>query len=409
MASRLSSAHAHPYSDGETVFNRTHHPNLFFYMGILFLSLYIFVQICGYGVAAQETEQEVVQDEILEATVEHVAEEDEIEVMGQLQLYQKLELSISSGPRAGEIIIVENGNLPLVNARRYKVGDRVFVRSSGELVGEDETEEFYIDIPSRWLALAGVGLVLVLVTIAVSGRRGAAALFGLVISFVVLFVYILPRLAAGAEPLRVILLGAAIIVPPTFYLAHGLSLKTTVAIIATVLALVLTIALASLFINLTQLTGYGSEDAAFLQALSPGGYDIRSLLLAGIVVGVLGVLDDVTVSQAAIVQQLRNANSALGVRDLYRRAMQVGQDHITSMVNTLVLVYAGASLPLLLLLRTSSLPLTYLLSQEIIAEEIVRMIVSSIGLMAAVPLTTLLAAAVETHRPRLLDQDTESA
>jgi len=105
----------------------------------------------------------------------------------------------------------------------------------------------------------------------------------------------------------------------------------------------------------------------------------------------------VTISQAAIVQQLQQANPDLGLRELYRRAMRVGQDHIASMVNTLALVYAGAALPLLLLLRTSPLPLGYLVSQEIIAAEIVRMIVASVGLMAAVPLTTLLAAASMTY------------
>jgi uncharacterized membrane protein len=189
---------------------------------------------------------------------------------------------------------------------------------------------------------------------------------------------------------------------PTFYLAHGLSLKTTVAVVGTALSLALTVLLASLMIDLVGLTGYASEEAAFLQLGESGIYNIRDLLLAGIVVGSLGVLDDVTVSQAAIVRQLREANPQFGFGELYRRAMQVGQDHIASMVNTLALVYSGAALPLLLLLRQSPLPLTYLLSQEMIAEEIVRMVVASIGLVGAVPLTTLLAAAAMQHRRKAL-------
>jgi len=383
------------------VHDQPRHNSSLLRMALVSLVLCVFIGAFSHGTLAQEPEQSVAQDEILEATVVHIAEEGEIEVMGKLQLYQKLELAIVGGPRSGEIIVVENGTQPMVNLRRYKVGDRVFVRSSGELT-DTGSEQFYLDIPSRWLALAGVGAIFVLVVFAVSGWRGAASLAGLAISFVILFVYILPRLGAGEEPLRIILLGGAMIVPPSFYLAHGLSLKTTVAVLGTVLALVLTLALASAFISLTRLTGYGSEEAAFLQALAPGIYDIRNLLLAGIVVGVLGVLDDVTVSQAAIVQQLRAANQALGIRELYVRAMRVGQDHIASMVNTLALVYAGAALPLFLVLRTSSLPLTYLLSQEIIAEEVVRMAVSSIGLMAAVPLTTLLAALGEIYLQRFL-------
>jgi uncharacterized membrane protein len=170
--------------------------------------------------------------------------------------------------------------------------------------------------------------------------------------------------------------------------------------VGTALALALTVLLAWIMIQWVGLTGYASEEASFLQMAAPGLYRIRDLLMAGIVIGVLGVLDDVTVSQAAIVQQLREANAQLGFAELYRRAMQVGQDHIASMVNTLALVYAGAALPLLLLLRESPLPLTYLLSQEIIAEEVVRMLVASIGLMAAVPLTTLLAAGATGHLAR---------
>ena len=341
------------------------------------------------------------QEEILEATVVYVAEESEIDVGGRLQLYQKLELAILGGERAGEILVVEHGTVPMATVQRYKTGDRVFVRATGELEGVGSTRAYYLDSPSRWIALAGVAALLALVVVLVSGWRGLTSLAGLALSFVVLFAYILPGLYAGKDPLRVTLIGAAMIVPVSFFLVHGVSLKTVVAVFGTALGLLLTLGLAWAAIEITRLTGYSSEDAMLLQALAPGAYDIRGLLVAGILVGVLGVLDDVTVSQAAIVQQLAEANPKLGWGQLYRRAMRVGQDHIASVVNTLALVYAGAALPLLLLLRSGAGPVRYLLSQEFLAEEIVRVAVASIGLMAAVPLTTLLAAAAISFRVRL--------
>ncbi len=352
--------------------------------------LVLWMSAWPFGSGAQEPKATPQQDEVLEAVVGYVVEERQIEALGQRQWYQKLELIVAQGPRRGEVIMVENGAWPQAHVRRYRPGERVFLRVSGDTAA---TVEYLLDIPSRWVALAGISLLFVAVVLAISRSRGAASLAALGISFVVLFTYILPRLGAGQEPLRVILLGSLLIVPPTFFLAHGVSLKTVVAVVGTALALALTVALASGMIAWVGLTGYASEEAAFLQMGGAGLYRLRDLLLGGIVVGALGVLDDVTVSQAAIVQQLRQANPSFPFQELYRRAMQVGQDHIASMVNTLALVYAGAALPLLLLLRQSPMPLKYLLSQEMIAEEVVRMMVASIGLMAAVPLTTLLAAA----------------
>jgi len=150
--------------------------------------------------------------------------------------------------------------------------------------------------------------------------------------------------------------------------------------------------LAAAFVGAAHLSGFASEEMSLLGALRPGEIDARGLLLAGIIVGMIGVLDDITVAQASVVEQLSAANTALDWRQLYSRGMKVGQDHIASMVNTLVLVYAGASLALLLLLTDQSLPFLYVLSHEVLAEEIVRMLVMSMGLVTAVPITTFLAS-----------------
>jgi len=186
-------------------------------------------------------------------------------------------------------------------------------------------------------------------------------------------------------------LGSLLIIPLTFYLSHGFNKKTTVAVFGTLISLVLTGLLAKYFVGWARLTGFASEEAGFLQVMRPGLVSMKGLVLAGIIIGVLGVLDDITIAQAAVVEQLRQTDPNLAPEDLFWRAMRVGQDHIASMVNTLVLVYAGAALPLLLLFVDTSSPFREIINHEAIAEEIIRTLVGSIGLIAAVPITTFLA------------------
>jgi uncharacterized membrane protein len=174
-------------------------------------------------------------------------------------------------------------------------------------------------------------------------------------------------------------------------MAHGPSIRTATAIIGTAASLLLTLALAVAFVQVSSLTGLTSDDALFVQAIF-GGLDVRGLLLAGIVIGAVGILDDVTVTQVSAVYEIREANPAMPVRDLYRAGLRVGRDHVASLVNTLLLAYAGASLPLLVIFTTSGQGLVGTLTNGVVAEEIVRTLVGSIGLVSAVPITTALAA-----------------
>jgi len=197
---------------------------------------------------------------------------------------------------------------------------------------------------------------------------------------------------AGGNPIQIAIIGSLFIIPLTFYLSHGFNKKTTVAIIGTLIALVITGILANVFVEISKLTGFASENAAFLQVARGGTVNIRGLLLAGIIIGVLGVLDDITVSQSAVIFQLKKANPKLKQFDLYKKAMDVGQDHISSMVNTLILVYTGAAMPLLLLFINNPHPFSEVINYEIVADEIVRTLVGSIGLILAVPITTIIAS-----------------
>ncbi|MEU6072909.1 YibE/F family protein [Micromonospora sp. NPDC047074] len=244
--------------------------------------------------------------------------------------------------------------------------------------------------PLVWL------VVLFAAAIVAFGRwRGLAALAGLAASFAILLTFVLPGISAGSPPLLVAVVGAALIMFVVLYLTHGVTAQTSVAVLGTLGSLVLTGVLGTIATAATHLTGFGSEDATTLSVLQVD-VDLHGLLLAGIIIGSLGVLDDVTVTQAATVTELAHANPGLSRMQLYRAATRVGRAHIASTVNTIVLAYAGASLPVLLLLTADSRAVTQILTSEFLAQEIVRSAVATLGLIAAVPLTTGLAAVVTT-------------
>jgi uncharacterized membrane protein len=242
-----------------------------------------------------------------------------------------------------------------------------------------------------WLVLLTVAVVLVF------GRwRGLTSLAGLAVSFLVLLFFVLPAILDGSPPLLVAVVGASAIMFAALYLTHGVNVHTSVAVAGTLASLVLTGLLGAGFTVLLGLTGAGSDDSTYLTAIR-GDLDLRGLLLAGIVIGALGVLDDVTVTQAVTVAEL--APGAKSRRSLFNAATRVGRAHVGSAVNTLVLAYAGASLPLLLLIAAGSQPVRQLLTGEFIAQEVLRSAVGTIGLVASVPITTALAALIADRSP----------
>lgn len=241
-------------------------------------------------------------------------------------------------------------------------------------------------------------IVFVVAVIIFARWKGVAALAGLLASLVLLSSFVLPALLVGSDPVAVAATGAAAIAIVSMGFAHGVSVRTGVALIGTIIALFITFGLGSLFTGLTHLTGLGSEDAFFLQ-LQGSTLDLRGLFLAGVVIGALGVLDDVTVTQTAAVSEVKHANPAAGWADLFTSGMRVGRDHVAATVNTLVLAYVGAALPLFLLVAMADAPIMHALNSEILAQEVVRALVGSLGIIAAVPITTGLMALILTETP----------
>jgi uncharacterized membrane protein len=333
------------------------------------------------AVAAQENKN-------FEAKIVKVVEEKEIEVGGQRQKYQKLELKLTNGFNQGKTVIIENGHQPLANVVVYKEGDRVIVS-----MGEDlEGKEIYTIVDYvRKDGLVLLTIIFVALTLIVARLKGLMSILSMVFTFGVVFVYILPQLSLGKNPMLVAVLASVIIIPISFYMAHGVSQKTTVAVVSSLLSLGITAGLSLLFIRLGRLTGLASEEAGMLLIQRSGDFDMKGLLLSGIIIGALGVLDDITVAQAGVVNELIKSGEKTNKVKIYKQAMNVGRDHISSMVNTLVLAYAGASMPLLLIFVDNPHPWGEIINYEFLAEEIIRTMVGSIGLILAVPITTAIA------------------
>lgn len=245
--------------------------------------------------------------------------------------------------------------------------------------------------------LLWLGVLFALAVVALGRLRGVAALVGLAASLGVLLSFALPALTDGRSPIAVAVVAAAAISFLALYLAHGFTVMTTVALLGTLASLAVTALLAVSFVAAARFSGFVSEEAGFLAAAA-GTVDLRGLLLSGVVIGALGAVDDMAVTQAASIAELHEANPTMGRRRLYRAGLRIGRDHVASTVNTLALAYAGASMPLLVLFVLSGQSLGAVANSELVAAEIVRTLVGSIGLVACVPVTTWLAAAAVASR-----------
>ncbi|WP_370743265.1 YibE/F family protein [Streptomyces sp. LUP47B] len=252
---------------------------------------------------------------------------------------------------------------------------------------------------NRRLPMGLLAGIFALAVVIVGRLRGVMALVALTVSFLLLNFFVLPAILQGSNPLLVAVVGSSAIMLIALYMCHGLSARTSVAVLGTLISLILIGILGSQFIGWAALTGNTDDNTGLIHGLYPS-IDMSGLLLAGVIIGSLGVLDDVTVTQTSAVWELHEANPTMGWRGLYRAGIRIGRDHIASVVNTLVLAYAGAALPLLLLFSIAQSSVGAVANSELVAEEIVRTLVGSIGLVASVPVTTVLAAlVVSADRP----------
>lgn len=295
---------------------------------------------------------------------------------------------LTDGPDAGETITTRIPSGP--GAITVEPGDHITL-----LYMEDSFsgEPYSINDHRRSLELLGLGVIFALAVVAFGRWRGLASLIGLGITFAILLLFVVPAILDGRSPMLIAIVGSTAIMLTVLYLAHGFTLTTTVAVAGTLVSLTLTAIMATVATAAIHLSGITDESSLYLTVTNTQ-INMRGLLMASIVIGSLGVLDDVTITQSMTVSELAQANPAYRFRQLYRGASRVGRAHISSVINTIVLAYAGASMPLMLLFALSGTPVVELLTTQYISQELVRSAVGTLGLIAAVPITTAIAAAI---------------
>ncbi|HEX2267468.1 MAG TPA: YibE/F family protein [Actinomycetota bacterium] len=315
---------------------------------------------------------------------------------------QFLVVRLLEGPDAGKRFTWED--TISVRTSRLDAGDEVV---AGRPRNPQPGFEYTVVDRQRKNPLLWLGVLFAVAVLLLGRLRGAASLAGLAASISVLLAFVVPAILDGRNPVAVALVGAAAIAFLALYLSHGVNTRTTVALLGTLGGLAVTAVLAGVFQTVAQLTGFASEEATYLLA-SGAQVNLRGLMLGGVVIGALGAIDDITVTQTSAINELHRASPSIGRFQLMRAGMRIGRDHVASTVNTLALAYAGASMPVLLLFVLSNQSLGTVANGEVIATEIFRTLVGSIGLIASVPITTLLATRFlvsrETHGPRSQEQ-----
>lgn len=342
-------------------------------MGISFIS----------PVLAQENlpQTEVIYGKIIDIEEQDSPEGLEISIL-------KYTVSVKENGEEREIESVIS-TLPDFITAGYQIGDDVVIN---KITTPDDNVTYQIVDYVRTTPMIVLLIIFVLITVVVARKKGLLSLVGLLLSFIIIFKLILPNILNGHNPLLVTIGAASLMIPINFFLAHGLNRKTLYAVVSTFITLVITGIIALIFVNWGKLTGFTSDEAGFLQAMTNGVINIKDLLLAGIIVGVLGILDDITISQSSIANQLKAANPNITFNELFFRTLEVGKDHIASLVNTLILVYTSTAMPLLLLFLNNNASFMETVNREVIAQEVIQTLVASIGLIIAVPISTVISA-----------------
>ena len=341
------------------------------------------------------------EGETMVARVVEVLEEGTADIGDMAHPYQRLLVHIESGSLAGQDVEVEEGTINIVNTERlFGPGDRVYVERRIGPNGDYFFISDYVRTGSLlWIAALFGGLVLL-----VGRSKGFRSLVGTVFSLTVIFGFVIPQIIAGRDPVLVNIIGAILLLSVSNYLVYGWNYKTHAAVAGMAVSLAVTGLLAWFFVIWTRLTGLSAEESSYLVIELGPDVQLQGLVLSGIIIGTLGVLDDICVGQASAIFELVNANRDLSWQELFRRSLNIGRDHIAAMVNTLLLAYVGASMPLMLVFTIYHEPIWRRLNREPIAEEIVRTLAGSIGLVLAVPITSLIASLLAR---RVVRQDEE--
>lgn len=362
-----------------------------------FKLIFALVLFCAPLLAGgQELHQDI--QGVWRAEVMRVVSEETVTVPGTdvVSNVQTIEVRILEGEREGETVTFENDFILL------EEGDTFFMNYLVTVQGDELYSVREVDRRAPMFFFIGL---FALVVLFFGGKQGLRSLLALAGSLLVITYVLIPTLVSGLPPVPTSISVGALVLFFAIFFTHGFNKRSLIAFGGTVIAVVLTGILASVAVSATGLTGFSSEESVYLNLSTGGELNFVGLLLAAIIIGSLGVLDDIAVTQVAVVRELFATDKTLSWRKVYARAIRVGREHVGALVNTLVLAYTGAALPLLLLFSLSDVGAFAIINREIFASEIIRTIVGSIGLVLTVPITTVLAAVILEKDKAHLDAD----
>ncbi len=303
---------------------------------------------------------------------------------------QMAKVKITEGVENGKVVQItyDPQNIPDL---KLHLGDQVIVTRE---VQNGKQVNYYINDKYRLPYLEIAIIAFLILAVLVVGKKGLGGLIGFLFSIFIIFIYIVPQILKGADPLTICFIGSIIILFISTYIAHGISYKTTIAVISTLISLSLTYFISKFLVNSAIVTGYGNSDAADLRFSTSTVIDLKSLLLGGIMIGTLGALNDITTTQAATIKEIFDLHKEITFKHLFIKSLNVGREHAVSIINTIILAYAGVSLAVFIffMYNPQHWPYWVILNSENVAEELIKTLAGTFGLLLAVPLVTLLGS-----------------
>lgn len=373
------------------------------YKNVIFFVCVILAIIFIHGVAYANPPDEVDYHEVfVKAKVLSILNSGTVSFDGMKTYEETLKVQLVEGVEKGKTITVSRSGDPTLTANQITTGEIVVIDSKPDPNGK---MVYTVYEPYRLDRFFFIFLGFILFIVIIAGKKGLGALIGLGISLAVIGFYIIPQILQGQNPLNVCITGACVILVVTTYIAHGISLRTTIAIISTAISLLFAGWLSVSFVNLLHIFGLGNEDIYNLQIGTTHPINPQGLFLGSILIGTLGALNDITTTQAITMFTLIKENPKQKFSQLFTKGMVIGKEHIASLINTLVLAYAGSSLAVFIFfeLNPAQLPWWVILNNESTIEELIKSIVGSSALILAVPLTTLFATAIALKGTTLTD------
>jgi uncharacterized membrane protein len=338
------------------------------------------------------------KEEYFKAHAISIVEQGQKDEQGFKSYYQILKVKIEDGSQKGTTLTADNGDQSQITKDQFvSNGQEIII---DKVTNPNDVVSYSVYDTYRLNNLLIFLIIFCFAVVLIAGLKGFGSLLGMIVSLGIILLFIIPQILQGNDPLTITLIGATVIILITTYLAHGISQKTTVALVSTLISIFLTAGLAILAVWFTNISGIGNDDASILQIGATSVINLKGLFLSGLIITTLGALNDVTTTQAMTILELKKADPKLKFVALFEKGFAVGKEHIASLVNTLILAYVGSAFAVFIffVLNPVKVPSWVILNNEIVADEVVKILGGSIGLLLSVPIVTFLASLIFSQR-----------